>query len=163
MPEELDALERKVKQLEIEREALKREKDDASAKRLEELQDELSQLNAERSTLRTHWDIEKEKIQKIRTMKSEIENLKLEAEKYEREGDLGKVAEIRYGRIVNLEKQLKEETKKLAEAQQDKKMLKEEVDAEDIAEVVAKWTGIPVSRMLESERSKLLKLEDELT
>ena len=163
MPEELDALERKVKQLEIEREALKREKDDASAKRLEELQDELSQLNTERSTLRTHWEIEKEKIQKIRTMKSEIENLKLEAEKYEREGDLGKVAEIRYGRIVNLEKQLKEETKKLAEAQQDKKMLKEEVDAEDIAEVVAKWTGIPVSRMLESERSKLLKLEDELT
>ncbi|MBK7631756.1 MAG: ATP-dependent chaperone ClpB [Ignavibacteriales bacterium] len=162
MPEELDVLERKVKQLEIEREALKREKDDASAKRLEELQEELSQLNAERSILRTHWDIEKEKIQKIRTMKSEIENLKLEAEKYEREGDLGKVAEIRYGRIVNLEKQLKEETKKLAEAQQDKKMLKEEVDAEDIAEVVAKWTGIPVSRMLESERSKLLKLEDEL-
>jgi ATP-dependent Clp protease ATP-binding subunit ClpB len=162
MPEELDALERKVKQLEIEREALKREKDDASSKRLEELQDELSQLNTERSTLRTHWEIEKEKIQKIRTMKSEIENLKLEAEKFEREGDLGKVAEIRYGRIVNLEKQLKDETKKLAEAQQEKKMLKEEVDAEDIAEIVAKWTGIPVNRMLESERSKLLKLEDEL-
>ncbi len=162
MPEELDALERKVKQLEIEREALKREKDDASAKRLEELQDELSELNSERSTLRTHWDIEKEKIQKIRTMKSEIENLKLEAEKYEREGDLGKVAEIRYGRIVNLEKQMKEETQRLTDTQKDKKMLKEEVDAEDIAEVVAKWTGIPVSRMLESERSKLLKLEDEL-
>jgi ATP-dependent Clp protease ATP-binding subunit ClpB len=162
MPEELDTLERKVKQLEIEREALKREKDDASAKRLGELQDELSELNADRSKLRIHWEIEKDKIQKIRTMKSEIENLKLEAEKYEREGDLGKVAEIRYGRIVNLEKQLKEETKKLVEAQQDKKMLKEEVDAEDIAEVVAKWTGIPVSKMLESERSKLLKLEDEL-
>ena len=162
MPEELDALERKVKQLEIEREALHREKDDASAKRLEELQDELSELNSERSTLRTHWDVEKQKIQKIRTMKSEIENLKLEAEKLEREGDLGRVAEIRYGRIVNLEKQLKEETQKLALAQQDKKMLKEEVDAEDIAEVVAKWTGIPVSKMLESERSKLLKLEDEL-
>ena len=106
--------------------------------------------------------MEKEKIQKIRTMKSEIENLKQEADKFERDGDLGKVAEIRYGRIVNLEKQLKEETQKLAEAQQDKKMLKEEVDAEDIAEVVAKWTGIPVSKMLESERSKLLKLEDEL-
>ncbi len=162
MPEELDTLERKVKQLEIEREALKREKDDASAKRLEELQDELSELNSERSTLRTHWDMEKEKIQKIRTMKSEIENLKQEAEKFERDGDLGKVAEIRYGRIVNLEKQLNEETQKLAEAQQTKKMLKEEVDAEDIAEVVAKWTGIPVSKMLESERSKLLKLEDEL-
>lgn len=162
MPEELDALERKVKQLEIEREALKREKDDASAKRLEELQDELSELNSERSTLRAHWDIEKDKIQKIRTMKSEIENFKLEAEKLERDGDLGKVAEIRYGRIVNLEKQMKEETQRLTETQKDKKMLKEEVDAEDIAEVVAKWTGIPVSRMLESERSKLLKLEDEL-
>ena len=162
MPEELDTLERKVKQLEIEREALKREKDDASAKRLEELQDELSELNSERTTLRTHWEMEKQKIQKIRTMKSEIENLKQEADKFERDGDLGKVAEIRYGRIVNLEKQLKDETKKLAEAQQTKKMLKEEVDAEDIAEVVAKWTGIPVSKMLESERSKLLKLEDEL-
>jgi ATP-dependent Clp protease ATP-binding subunit ClpB len=95
-------------------------------------------------------------------MKSEIENLKLEADKLERDGDLGKVAEIRYGRIVNLEKQLKIETENLAKAQQDKRMLKEEVDAEDIAEVVAKWTGIPVSKMLESERSKLLKLEDEL-
>ncbi|MCJ7651079.1 MAG: AAA family ATPase, partial [Candidatus Lokiarchaeota archaeon] len=162
MPEELDALERKVKQLEIEREALKREKDDASAKRLGELQDELSELNTERSTLRAHWDIEKEKIQKIRTMKSKIENLKQEADKFERDGDLGKVAEIRYGRIVNLEKQMKEETQLLAETQKDKKMLKEEVDAEDIAEVVAKWTGIPVSRMLESERSKLLRLEEEL-
>lgn len=162
MPEELDALERKVKQLEIEREALKREKDEASAKRLEELEQELSELNSDRTQLRTHWDMEKEKIQKIRTMKSEIENLKLEAEKYERDGDLGKVAEIRYGRIVNLEKQLIQETKKLADSQQEKKMLKEEVDAEDIAEVVAKWTGIPVSKMLESERSKLLKLEDEL-
>ncbi len=162
MPEELDTLERKVKQFEIEREALKREKDDASAKRLLELQDELIELNAERSKLRVHWEMEKNKIQKIRTLKSEIENLKLEAEKFEREGDLGKVAEIRYGRIVNLEKQLKEETQRLAEAQIDKKMLKEEVDAEDIAEIVAKWTGIPVSKMLESERSKLLKLEDEL-
>jgi ATP-dependent Clp protease ATP-binding subunit ClpB len=162
MPEELDTLERKVKQLEIEREALKREKDEASAKRLEELQQELSELNSERTKLRLHWDMEKGKIQKIRTMKSEMENLKLEAERFEREGNLGKVAEIRYGKITNLEKQLKDETKKLADAQKDKKMLKEEVDAEDIAEIVSKWTGIPVSKMLESERSKLLKLEDEL-
>lgn len=162
MPEELDILERKVKQLEIEREALKREKDDASAKRLDELEKELSGLNEERTELRLHWDLEKENIQKIRTMKSEIENLKLEAERYEREGNLGKVAEIRYGRIADLENKLKDETKKLADAQKDKKMLKEEVDAEDIAEVVAKWTGIPVSKMLESERSKLLRLEDEL-
>ena len=162
MPEELDTLERKVKQLEIEREALKREKDEASAKRLEELKQELSELNEERTKLRIHWDHEKGKIQKIRTMKSEIENLKLEAERFEREGNLGKVAEIRYGTITNLEKQLKDETKKLADAQKDKKMLKEEVDAEDIAEIVSKWTGIPVSKMLEGERSKLLKLEDEL-
>jgi ATP-dependent Clp protease ATP-binding subunit ClpB len=162
LPEELDTLERKVKQLEIEKEALKREKDDASAKRLVELGQELSVLNEERAKLRMHWELEKEKIQKIRTMKSEIENLKLEAERYEREGNLGKVAEIRYGKITNLEKQLKEETKKLADAQKEKKMLKEEVDAEDIAEIVSKWTGVPVSKMLESERSKLLKLEDEL-
>jgi ATP-dependent Clp protease ATP-binding subunit ClpB len=162
MPEELDILERKVKQLEIEREALRREKDDASAKRLVELEQELSSLNEERTRLRMHWNLEKEKIRKIRSMKSEIENLKLEAERFEREGNLGKVAEIRYGRITDLEKQLKAETQKLAEAQKDKKMLKEEVDAEDIAEIVSKWTGIPVSKMLESERSKLLKLEDEL-
>jgi ATP-dependent Clp protease ATP-binding subunit ClpB len=162
MPEELDTLERKVKQLEIEKEALKREKDDASSKRLEELKQELSELNEARTKLKIHWDLEKENIQKIRTMKSEIENLKLEAEKYEREGNLGKVAEIRYGKIVNLEKQLKEKTKKLADIQKDQRMLKEEVDAEDIAEIVSKWTGIPVSKMLESERSKLLKLEDEL-
>lgn len=162
LPEELDALERKVKQLEIEREALKREKDEASAKRLVELEQELSELNEERTKLRMHWDLEKAMIQKIRSMKSEIENLKIEAERFEREGNLGKVAEIRYGRITELEKHLKEETKKLAEAQKDKKMLKEEVDAEDIAEIVSKWTGIPVSKMLESERSKLLRLEDEL-
>lgn len=162
MPEELDSIERKIKQLEIEREALKRENDEASAKRLEELDQELSELKEERTKLRMHWDLEKEKIQKIRSMKSEIENLKLEAERYEREGNLGKVAEIRYGRIASLEKQLKEETKKLADAQKDKKMLKEEVDAEDIAEIVSKWTGIPVSKMLESERSKLLRLEDEI-
>lgn len=162
MPEELDTLERKAKQLEIEREALKREKDDASAKRLIELEQELGELNEERTKLRMHWDLEKDKIQKIRSMKSEIENLKLEAERYEREGYLGKVAEIRYGKITELEKKLKEETRKLADAQKDKKMLKEEVDAEDIAEIVSKWTGIPVSKMLESERRKLLRLEDEL-
>jgi len=162
MPEELDALERKVKQLEIEREALKREKDEASAKRLQELKKELSELNEQRSELKAHWSLEKERIQKIRSMKSEIENAKGLADKYEREGDLGKVAELRYGKITDLEKKLKVETQELAKIQKDKKMLKEEVDAEDIAEVVAKWTGIPMSRMLESERSKLLRLEEEL-
>lgn len=162
MPEELDALERKIKQLEIEREALKREKDEASAKRLQELKKELSDLEEDRNKYRMHWNLEKEKIQKIRTMKSEIDNTKTMADKFEREGNLGKVAELRYGKIAELEKALKHETGELVKIQKDKKMLKEEVDAEDIAEVVAKWTGIPVSRMLESERSKLLRLEDEL-
>ena len=162
MPEELDTIERKIKQLEIEREALKREKDEASAKRLDELKKELSEYEEDRSQLKLHWSLEKDKIQSIRTMKSEIENARVQADKYEREGDLGKVAELRYGKISSLEKRLKEETAKLSEVQRDKKMLKEEVDAEDIAEVVSKWTGIPVSKMLESERSKLLKLEDEL-
>ncbi len=162
MPEELDNIERMIQKLEIEREALKREKDEASTKRLKNLSKELNKYEEKRDELKIHWNLEKEKIRNIRNMKSEIENAKTEADKYEREGNLGKVAEIRYGRITGLEKKLKEETKKLSEIQKNKKMLKEEVDAEDIAEVVAKWTGIPVSKMLESEKAKLLKLEDEL-
>ena len=162
MPEELDAVERKVKQLEIEREALKREKDSESAVRLEELQKELSELQEERTNLKAHWQLEKEKIQKIRSMKSEIERAKTEAERFEREGNLGKVAEIRYGVINDLERKMKKESGELAAIQLNTKMLKEEVDAEDVAEVVAKWTGIPVNRMLESERHKLLRLEEEL-
>ncbi|MBZ0200072.1 MAG: ATP-dependent chaperone ClpB [Ignavibacteriaceae bacterium] len=162
LPEELDVVERKIKHLEIEREALKREKDEASLKRIEELKEELSSLIEERDKLRIHWNLEKEKINIIRGLKSEIENTKTLAEKYEREGDLGKVAELRYGKANELEKKLKEETSKLAEIQKDGRMLKEEVDAEDIAEVVAKWTGIPVNKMLESDRSKLLRLEEEL-
>ncbi len=162
MPEELDVIERKIKQLEIENEALKREKDDASIKRLVELKEEMSGLVEERNKLKLHWELEKKKIQKIRAMKSEVEGAKLQAEKFEREGDLGKVAELRYGKISSLEKELHNETNSLAEIQKNQRMLKEEVDAEDVAEVVAKWTGIPVSKMLESERVKLLKLEDEL-
>ncbi len=162
MPEELDAVERKVKQLEIEREALKREKDSDSAMRLDELQKELSELQEERANLKAHWQLEKEKIQKIRSMKSEIERAKTDAERFEREGNLGKVAEIRYGVINDLERKMKKESEELAVIQKNNKMLKEEVDAEDVAEVVAKWTGIPVNRMLESERHKLLRLEEEL-
>jgi ATP-dependent Clp protease ATP-binding subunit ClpB len=162
MPEELDAVERKITQLEIEREALKREKDDASVKRINELQHELDGLTEERNTFRLHWNLEKDKIQKIRKMKSDIENAKSLADKYEREGDLGKVAELRYGTIAATEKKLITETKELSEIQKNKKMLKEEVDAEDIADVVSKWTGIPVSKMLETERAKLIRLEDEL-
>ncbi len=162
MPEELDTLERKVKQLEIEREALKREKDDASKARLEEIKEELSNLEEKRNELKAHWELEKAKIKEIRKIKSDIENAKTEADRYEREGNLGKVAELRYGVITDLEKKLKEETKKLAEIQTNSRMLKEEVEAEDIAEIVSKWTGIPVSKMLESEKSKLLRMESEL-
>ena len=162
MPEELDALERKIKQLEIEREALKREKDDDSSKRLEELKGELQKLEEEREKLKSQWALEKGRIQKIRKMKSDIEKAKAEAERYEREGDLGKVAELRYGVITELENQLKRETGELEKIQAKNSLLKEEVDAEDIAAIVAKWTGIPVSKMLESERSKLVRMEDEL-
>ncbi len=162
MPEELDGVERRIKQLEIEREAVKREKDDDSQSRLGEIEKELAELNQQRSELRAHWQLEKELIQAIRKMKEEIENAKTEAEQQERRGNLGRVAELRYGVISNLEKKIKDGSAKLVEVQRDQKMLKEEVDAEDIAEIVAKWTGIPVQRMLEGERTRLLKLEDRI-
>ncbi|MDP4195882.1 MAG: ATP-dependent chaperone ClpB [Bacteroidota bacterium] len=162
MPEELDTVERKIKQLEIERVALERERDPESSRRLEDLGREIRELNEERTVLKSHWKLEKDKIQQIQKMKSDIENARTQAEHYERESDLGKVAELRYGTIASLEKRLKQESESLAEIQKQHRMLKEEVDAEDIAEVVAKWTGIPVSRMLESERSKLIRMEDEL-
>lgn len=162
MPEELDAVERKIKQLEIEREALKRETDKDSALRLEEINKELTGYEENRNSLKAHWLLEKEKIQKIRSMKSNFEKAKIEAEKFEREGELSKVAELRYGLMNELTKKMKIESEALAQIQTNNKMLKEEVDAEDIAEVIAKWTGIPVSRMLESERSKLLRMEVEL-
>ncbi len=162
MPEELDTLERKIKQLEIEKEALKREKDEKSAERLKEIAEEMKELEDRRNTLKAQWQVERDHIQKIRTLKSKIEELKATADQYEREGDLAKVAEIRYGKITELQKELEESTRELQNIQGDKQLLKEEVDAEDIAEIVAKWTGIPVSRMLESERQKLIRLEDEL-
>jgi ATP-dependent Clp protease ATP-binding subunit ClpB len=162
MPEELDEVERRIKQLEIEREAVRREKDNASRARLETIGREMAELNQERSALRGHWQIEKELITSIRAMKGEIEHARTEAEKLERAGDLAKVAEIRYGTIAALEKKLKDAGERLAAAQKEKKMLKEEVDAEDIADIVSRWTGIPVSRMLESDRVKLLHLEERL-
>ncbi|MBI3005153.1 MAG: ATP-dependent chaperone ClpB [Ignavibacteriales bacterium] len=162
MPEELDGIERRIKQLEIEREAVKREKDDESRDRLDEIEKQLSELNQKRSELKAHWQLEKELIQAIRKMKGEMEQAKTEAEQQERQGNLGRVAELRYGVTANLEKKIKDASLKLAEVQKDIKMLKEEVDAEDIAEIVAKWTGIPVQRMLEGERTKLLKLEDRI-
>jgi ATP-dependent Clp protease ATP-binding subunit ClpB len=171
MPEELDIVERKIKQLEIENEAVKREltadyadESDKAAieNHLQQIRHDLAELNQERNELKAHWQIEKDLIQSIRSMKQEIENTRTEADKKEREGDLGKVAELRYGVLVSLDKKLKLATAKLAEVQKDQKMLKEEVDAEDIAEIVSKWTGIPVTRMLESERTKLLHLEDKI-
>ena len=162
MPEDLDTVERKIKTLEIEKEALKREKDKISESRLIEINEEVGNLEEERNKLKSHWLLEKDKIKTIRKLKSDMENTRTLAEKFEREGNLGKVAELRYGTIADIEKRIKLETDELAVIQKSSKMLKEEVDSEDVAEVVAKWTGIPVSKMLESERSKLVRLEDEL-
>ncbi|MCU0411479.1 MAG: ATP-dependent chaperone ClpB [Bacteroidetes bacterium] len=162
MPEELDSVERRIKQLEIEREAVRREKDEDSKIRREDIERELAEVNQQRNALKAHWTLEKDLIQSIRRMKEEIESAKTEAESQERVGNLARVAELRYGVIVALEKKLKEASERLNEVQREQKMLKEEVDAEDIAEIVAKWTGIPVQRMLESERSKLLHLEDRI-
>jgi ATP-dependent Clp protease ATP-binding subunit ClpB len=140
----------------------KAKKENPAQKRLEDIEKDIAELSAERDELKAHWVLEKELISGIRSMKEEAENLKVEADNYERQGELGKVAEIRYGRLIELEKSIEEKSEKLNELQKKKKMLKEEVDSEDIAEIVAKWTGIPVSRMLESEREKLLHIEANL-
>ena len=158
MPEELDKLERNIRQLEIEREAIKREND---ADKLKELSQEISFLSVERDTLKAKWKQEREVVDKIQNAKAEIDNLKIEAERAERDGDFGKVAEIRYGKIKAQEKLIADSTSDL-DKMSEKRLLKEEVDAEDIAEAVAKATGIPLSKMLQSEREKLLNLEDEL-
>ncbi len=162
LPEELDGVERKIKQLEIEREAVKREKDDASKERLTEIERDLAEQHQDRSGLRAHWQVEKELIQSMRAMKESVERARTDAEREERNGNLGRVAELRYGTIADLERKITEASTKLAGVQKDRKMLKEEVDAEDIAEIVARWTGIPVTRMLESDRMKLLHLEERL-
>jgi ATP-dependent Clp protease ATP-binding subunit ClpB len=160
MPIELDEVERKIRQLEIEREAIKRENDQ---KKLEELHKEIAELSDKRSDLRAKWKGEKVVVEGIQKVKEQIEHFKFEAEQAERNGDYGKVAEIRYGKIKESETELKGFESKLAEMQQSgSQMIKEEVGSEDIAEVIAVWTGIPVSRMLQSEREKLLHLEDEL-
>jgi ATP-dependent Clp protease ATP-binding subunit ClpB len=158
MPEELDELERRLRQLEIEREAIRREKDDV---KLKELSTEIANLSVQRDTLKAKWSQEKELVEKVQAAKTQIENLKQEAERAERNGDLGKVAEIRYGKIQEQEKLIKDYSIQLSKSNE-KRLLKEEVDAEDIAESVAKATGIPLSKMLQGEREKLLNLEDEL-
>ena len=158
-PEELDEIERKIMQLEIEREAIKREGDQ---KKLSSLKAELANLSEQRDEFMAKWKAEKDVIDTVQNSKEEIEQVKLEADQAERAGDYGKVAELRYGRVKELEIAIEEGKKKLAELQDKSKMIKEEVDAEEVADVVSKWTGIPVSKMLESDRSKLLRLEDEL-
>lgn len=159
LPEELDGLERQIRQLEIEREALKREKDKGKIKGIEK---ELADLEEERNSMRVQWEQERDLIQKARELKQAIETTRNEADKAERQGNYEKVAELRYGTITQLEKDLESAQQQLGDMQERKALLKEEVDAEDIADIVARWTGIPVTRMLESERQKLLLLEEEL-
>ncbi|EDM43244.1 putative heat shock ClpB protein [unidentified eubacterium SCB49] len=158
-PEELDVLDRKVMQLEIEIAAIKREKDET---KLKSLRSDLANLKEERNELNAKWKSEKEVVENVQNLKTEIEAYKLEAERAERDGDFGKVAEIRYGKIKEAQESLHKIEAKLAENQNEDSLIKEEVTHEDIAEVVAKWTGIPVTKMLQSDREKLLKLEDEL-
>lgn len=159
LPEEIDQLERRIMQLEIEREAIKREGDEEKIKSLSE---EIANLQAEKNSLKAKWQSEKDVVDGIQNTKQEIENLKHEAEQAERNGDFARVAEIRYGRIKDAETKLSNYQQNLHEQQGDNAMVKEEVDSEDIADVVSKWTGIPVTRMLQSEREKLLHLEEEL-
>jgi len=162
MPTEIDEVERKIMQLEIERQALKKEKDKASKERLEKIEEEIAELKEKSSQMKAHWQNEKEAITKIRTIKEQIDKFKYEEQKAEREGDLNKAAEIKYGKIPQLDKQLNEKNKILVDLQKDTKMLKEEVDEEDIAEIVSKWTAIPVKNMLEGEMEKLVRMEERL-
>ncbi len=162
MPVELDEIERKLRQLEIEKQAVMKEDPKEAAEKLSKIKKEMADLQVKRDGLRAQWLSEKEVISKMRDCKEQIEKTKIESEKAEREGDLAKAAELRYGRLLELQKSLEKGTAELREAQKKRKMLKEEVDEEDIAEVVSKWTGIPVSRMLEGEVQKLLHMDDRL-
>ena len=162
MPAEIDKLERRITQLEIERQALRKEDDAASRERLDALEKELAELKEESSKLKLRWKAEKEVITQIRQLKQEIEQAKVDEQRVTREGDLNKAAEIRYGKLVTLEKQLAAVNKKLEGVQKTGRMLKEEVDEEDVARVVSKWTGVPVSKMLEGEVAKLVRMEDNL-
>ncbi|HET8963655.1 MAG TPA: ATP-dependent Clp protease ATP-binding subunit, partial [Chitinophagales bacterium] len=159
VPEELDKIERVIRQLEIEREAIKREKDE---KKLDELNKEIADRSEDRNTIKAKWQKEKDIVDRMQQQKADIETFKLNAEQAEREGDYGKVAELRYGKIKTAENNLVELEKELQQLESGSRLMKEEVDAEDIAEIVAKWTGIPVSKMLESDKIKLLRLEEVL-
>ena len=162
MPTEIDELDRKRIKMEIEQEALKKEKDKASKERLDKLKKELAELNDNLNGMKGQWQLEKDVIQSIRDIKTQIDEAHMEEQRAERSGELSKVAEIRYGKVVQLEQQLEEKNKKLEDIQQNNQMLKEEVAAEDVAAVVAKWTGVPVDRLLEGEKEKLVQAEAEL-
>ncbi|MBK7206839.1 MAG: ATP-dependent chaperone ClpB [Elusimicrobia bacterium] len=162
MPVELDEVERKLRQLEIEKRALQKESDAPSKERLDKLEKDMAELKKNSDGMKKQWEVEKVAVGRIRDIKGKLESLKLEEQKAERAGDLGKASELRFGRRPALEKEMKEAQDRLAGVQKDTKMLKEEVDEEDVAQVVSKWTGIPVTKMLQGEMAKLLKLEDEL-
>jgi ATP-dependent Clp protease ATP-binding subunit ClpB len=162
MPTELDEIERKIMQLEIEREALKKEKDRTSKDRMARVEKQIADWREELSVLKAHWENEKGVIKEMQGLKAKIDQARVEEQAAQRQGDLGKVAEIRYGRIREYEEEIKKKHAKLAEIQKEKCLLKEEVDADDVAEVVSKWTGVPVTKLLEGEKQKLLKMEDRL-
>ena len=162
MPAEIDEIQRRITQVEIERQALKKETDPAAHERLTRLDAELAEMNSELAQMKAHWQKEKELIQDIRAIKGEQEQLNSEAQLAEREGNLARVAEIRYGRLIELQKNLQAANQRLSDLQKGSQMLKEEVDDEDVAEVVSRWTGIPVTRMLEGERDKLVHMEERL-
>ncbi len=163
MPTQIDEVQRRVMQLEIEREALKKEKDEALKEKLNGIEKEIANNKEELTTLKAHWQREKKHISQIRKIKEEIERLKIEAEQSQRTGDLSRTSEILYGLLPDLNKNIEQLSKELSKIQESNKMLKEEVDAEDIAEIVSKWTGIPVSRLLEGELEKLIHMEDRLS
>lgn len=162
MPNELDELTRRAMQLEIEKEALKKEKDKGSQERLQTLEKELSEINSKKFTLQSQWDLEKNEISNIKEIKKKIEDVQIEIEKAEREYDLNKLAELKYGKLASFEKELQEKTEKVNTQKEGTKLLKQEVTSEEIADVVARWTGIPVSKLLEGERGKILHLENSL-
>lgn len=162
MPVEIDEVERKIIQLEIEKQALKKEKDSISKERLDKIEKELSTLKEKRDGMKLKWKNEKDAIQRIQKIKSEIEKIKTEAEKEERNANLDRVAELKYGILPQLQKDLEKENKKLVSLQKNQKILKEEVDEEDVTDIVSKWTGIPVGRLMEEETNKLVKMEDTL-
>ena len=162
MPTELDEIQRRVMQLEIEREALKKESDAASKERLEKLEKELAELKTESATLQAQWKTEKEAVQRVRAIREQLDEVRIQIEQAERAYDLNKAAELKYGKLIELERQLHQEEERTAAQKGNQRLLKEEVDEEDIADVVSRWTGVPVSKLLEGEMKKLLALESEL-